>query len=299
MNRGVIAVLAASAAALALAAAGVAATVVVSRGHLSGWAAMNDTCGGASTGSVGIARMSGIPGGGSARFSVGSNGDSYPTFRTGRYDGVKLSNLTALDYFTFVQQAGAGGQAVYIDLYVDNDLNGTQDDTLTFEPVYNGTVSTGVWQHWNALTGQWWADSSGGPPPLFTLASYIASHPNARIVGAGGFVLAAGCGAGAWTNFIGFADRLTIGVGGRSQTFDFQTGRQGHGNGQGNGQGHDNKILVCHKGNTIGIDRNALPAHMRHGDKIGACDRDKHKEKHHGKGHDKDRHHGDHEDHDD
>jgi hypothetical protein len=293
MNRGVIAALAASVAALALAAAGVAATVVVSRGHLSGWAAVNDTCGGASTGSVGFAKITGTPGG-SARFSVGSNGDSYPTLRTGRVDGVKLGDLTALDYDTLVQQAGAGGQAVYIDLHVDNDLNGTQDDTLTFEPVYNGTVSTGVWQHWNALTGQWWASSSGGPPPLFTLASYIASHPNARLVGADSLVLAAGCGAGAWTNFVGFADRLTIGVGSRSQTFDFRPGRQGRGHDQ------DAKVLACHKGNTIGVDRNALPAHLRHGDTIGACARDKHGKKHDAKTKkrpDKDRHDGDHGDH--
>jgi hypothetical protein len=287
MSRAMIASLVAGLVALATAAAAVAATVVVSRGHLAGWTAVNDTCGGTSTGSIGFVRVPNAPGGvGSAEYVVGSNGDSYPTFRTGAYNGVKLSELTALDYYTFVRQAGAGGQAVYIDLYVDNDLNGTKDDTLTFEPVYNGTVSTGVWQHWNALTGQWWAESSGGPPPLFSLSTYIASHPNARIVGGDGFVLAAGCGATAWTNFIGLADLLTVGVGGQSRTYNFEPARQRH----------ENKATICHKGHTIDVDRNAVPAHRRHGDTVGPCEHEKNG-KHH-KGHEKDRHHGD-ENHDD
>jgi len=278
MSRGVIASLVVGLVALATAAAATAATIVVSPGHLAGWTRVNDTCGAATTGLVGFGTQAGAPrGDGGARYVVGSNGDSYPTFRTGTYNGVKLSELTALDYYTYVRQPGAGGQAVYIDLYIDNDLNGTQDDTLTFEPVYNGTVSTGVWQHWNALSGQWWADSSGGPPPLFTLSSYIASHPNARIIGGDGFVLAAGCGGSAWTNFVGLADLLTVGVAGQSKTYDFEPARQP---GPGPGPGH--KVTICHKGHTIKVNRNAVPAHLRHGDTLGPCEKEKKKGKHHG-----------------
>jgi hypothetical protein len=33
------------------------------------------------------------------------------------------------------------------------------------------------------------------------------------------------------------------------------------------------KITVCHKGkNTLSIDGSAVPAHLAHGDSIGACD---------------------------
>jgi hypothetical protein len=277
MKKGLLAGLVGALAMLGTAAIATAA-VAGSHAHRqgSGWATVNDTCGGASTGSIGFTGGPGTPpaGSGSAKYTVGANGDSYPTLRTGRYNGVKLSALTALDYYTYVGQPGSGSQAVYIDLYVDNDLNGTQDDTLTFEPVYNGTVSTGAWQHWTALTGLWWADSSGGPPPLFTLSSYVSTHPNARIVGGRGFVLAAGCGGAAWTNFVGYADRLTIGVNGQSTTFDFEVPARDR------NDNVNHKMKMCHKGHTIKVDRHAVPAHRRHGDTLGPCDREKQKSSH-------------------
>jgi hypothetical protein len=158
---------------------------------------------------------------------VGANGDSYPTLRQSGCNGVRLGDLSALDYWTYVSHAGSGKQAAYIDLYVDNNNDNVRDDILTFEPVYQtgqGTVALNTWQHWDALHGLWWSDSMGGPPPLFTTATYVASHPNARIVnvGGGGLILAAGCGGAAWANFAGNADKLTIAVGSSSTTFDFE-----------------------------------------------------------------------------
>jgi hypothetical protein len=259
--------------ALALAGVAAAANVVVSPGHMDGWAVNNDTCGAATTGSVAFVNGPAAPpaGTGSVQFTVGTNGDSYPTVRQSDYNGVKLSALTAFDYWTYVSHAGSGSQAAYVDLYVDNNNDGVRDDILTFEPVYQtsqGIVALNTWQHWNAVTGLWWSDAMGGPPPLFTLASYIASHPDARIVnvGGGGVILGAGCGGTAWAGFVGNADKLTIGV----NTYDFEltqptpTPKPKPGN-------RDHKVLVCHKGHTISIDRHALPAHMRHGDKQGAC----------------------------
>ena len=271
-------VLLAGLAALAAATVAAAATVVVAPGQTDGWTAVNDTCGAAATGSVSFVTGPASPpaGSGSLQYTVGSNGDSYPRVETGAFNGVALSNLTSLDYYTYVSHPGSGGQAPYIDLYVDNDNNGTRDDILTFEPIYNpsqGSVALNTWQHWNALSGLWWSDSMGGPPPLFTLSSYISSHPNARILPSGGsFILAAGCGGGAWTSFVGNADRLTVGVGGANTTYDFEASApqvRGHGHGQ--GHGHAGKVTVCHKGHTISISRNALPAHLRHGDHLGPC----------------------------
>ena len=113
----------------------------------------------------------------------------------------------------------------------------------------------------------------GGPPPLFTLSSYISGHPNARILPSGGsFILAAGCGGAAWTSFVGNADRLTVGVAGANTTYDFEpSAPQVRGHGHGQGHGHAGKVTVCHKGHTISISRNALPAHLRHGDHLGPC----------------------------
>jgi hypothetical protein len=262
MRRRTITMLAVGVAVLAAAAVAAAATVVVKPGHMGGWSIVNDTCGGASTESVGFVNGPGSPpaGSGSAKYTVGSNGDSYSTLRSGAYKGVKLSSLTALDYWTYVSQA-PGSQAVYIDLYVSSTGGTTQDTTLTFEPVYNGTVTPNTWQHWDALHGLWWSDVKGGPPPLFTLASYIADNPNATIVGSDGFVLAAGCGGSAWTNFVGNADALTIGVSGTSTTYNFEA----------SAAAKEHKVAICHKGHTIHVDQHAVPAHKRHGDTVGAC----------------------------
>jgi hypothetical protein len=263
-------------AALVAAAVATAATVVVAPGQMDGWTAVNDTCGAATTGSVAFVNGPSSPpaGTGSLQYTVGSNGDSYPTVRTGNFNAVKLSNLTSLDYYTYVSHSGSGGQAPYIDLYVDNDNNGTRDDILTFEPVYNpsqGSVALNTWQHWNALSGLWWSDSMGGPPPLFTLASYISGHPNARILPSGGsFILAAGCGGAAWTSFVGNADKLTVGVSGVNTTYDFEASAPAP-QPSGHGHGHAGKVTLCHNGHTISISRNALPAHLRIGDHVGPC----------------------------
>ena len=229
MRRRLPAVLAAVAAALVAAAAAFAATVVVAPGQLDGWAVNNDTCGAATTGAVDFVAGPATPpaGTGSVRFTVGANGDSYPTVRQSDYNGVRLASLTSFDYSTYVSHAGSGSQAPYIDLYVDNNGDGVRDDILTFEPVYQtsqGTVALNTWQHWDAENGLWWSDTLGGPPPLFTLSSYVASHPTATIinVGGGGVILGAGCGGTAWTNFVGNADKLTIGVNGSNTTYDFE-----------------------------------------------------------------------------
>jgi hypothetical protein len=229
MKKRVLALFVGAATACAVAAVALAATVTVTPAHMDGWAVDNDTCGAPTTGSVTFVSGPGTPpaGSGSVRFTVGANGDSYPTIRQSEYSGVKLSDLTKFDYWTYVSQFGSGGQAAYIDLYVDNDNDGIRDDILAFEPVYQtsqGAVVLNTWQHWDAQNGLWWSDSMGGPPPLFTLSSYVATHPNAKIlnVGGGGVILAAGCGGAAWTNFVGNADKLTIGVNGSNTTYDFE-----------------------------------------------------------------------------
>jgi hypothetical protein len=286
MRKGTLALLIAGLAALVAAAAAAAATVVVAPSHLHGWATVNDTCGAATTGSVSFVSGPGSPPArtGSVQFTVGSNGDSYPTVRTRAFNGVKLSDLTSLDYSTYVSHMGSGGQAPYIDLYIDNNNDGVRDDILTFEPVYNpsqGSVSVNTWQHWTPLLGLWWSDSLGGPPPLFTLFNYIngtgpvsTSHPDARILGGSerSFILAAGCGGGAWSGFVGNADKLTVGVQGTNTTYDFEAKAAGQGQGPGHGQnGHAGKVTICHKGHTITVSKNALPAHLRHGDTEGTC----------------------------
>jgi hypothetical protein len=229
------------AAALALSAAALAAgTLVVDPAHLQGWTATHDHCSAAtSTGSQGFVNGPATPpaGVGSYQFTIGSNGDSYETFSRTDLAGKRLTDLSELSYHTYVSHFGSGGQAPYIDLTVDWNNNGTQNDTLTFEPVYQtgafsgdpvpnqGALALNTWQRWDAKVGGWWSDQAGtSGPPLVTLAHYQALHPDAKIlnVGQGGFRLATGCGAAAWVNFVGNADKVTIGVSSDSTTYDLE-----------------------------------------------------------------------------
>ena len=221
---------------LAFSSVAAAATTVVRPGALDGWAT-------SSSGTAGAAFVTGpgTPplGQGSAQLSVGSNGDSAAQLRNTAYNGVKLADLTALGYSTYVTQDGSGGQAPYLILNVDWNIDGTVDDQLFFEPVYQtgayagepvppqGAPVPGTWQAWNALVGGWWSLNAGTfGPPLTTIAAYAAAHPDAVIrnsaSGAGGLRVVAGFGAGAWNNFVGSADALTIGVSGTSTTYDFE-----------------------------------------------------------------------------
>lgn len=165
---------------------------------------------------------------GSVHLAVGQDGNLSAQARNTAYAGTLLSNLTALSYSTFVDVTGSTtDQAPYLNLLIDNDNNGTVDDQLFFEPAYQngaysgdpvpnqGTVTPHVWQTWDAMIGGWWAlSASTFGPPLVTLSTYIAAHPNATIVnsstGLGGVRILTGGGAGAWDNFLGAADNVTI-----------------------------------------------------------------------------------------
>jgi hypothetical protein len=188
---------------------------------------------------------------GSAQLSIAQTpgaGDLAAQLRNPNYAGTKLSDLTALSYSTYVQQFGSGGQAPYLILNIDLDNNGTTDDQLFFEPVYqSGTYSTvdpsitipdqcpgitncvalNTWQTWNALAGGWWSlNAATFGPPLTTIEQYVADNPDATIVnstsGAGGVRIVAGFGEGSWNGFIGNADAFTIGVSACNTTFNFE-----------------------------------------------------------------------------
>ena len=210
-------------------------TVVVAPDDMDGWSTYEDP-----GSEVSFVEGPGDPpcGTGSAQFQIGPDGNEGAELFTSNFDGMLLADLTQLAYSTYVQGGGSGGQAPYIILTVDNNNDGRSDDLLFFEPVYQtgayggdpvpnqGTVQEDVWQDWNARVGGWWSLNAGTfGPPLVTLDSYIAAHPDATLVSSGGFgavSIATGYGAGAWDNFIGNADCFTIGFDGESVTYDFE-----------------------------------------------------------------------------
>ncbi|MDP9329987.1 MAG: hypothetical protein M3P11_05015 [Actinomycetota bacterium] len=215
------------------------ATTVVSPSNTNGWTLYQ----GDTTATVGFVNgpATAPAGAGSLQYQVGSNGDDFAEVRNTSHAGTLLSNLTTLNYSTYVS-VNLDCQAPYLILNIDQDGNGTTDDLLFFEPCYQdgtyGTIGTdtidtqpavtlNTWQQWDALKGGWWSLNDGTfGPPLHSLAGYAALYPGATIVnndsGAGGLRIAAGGGAGAWDNFVGNADALTIGVSGNDTTYDFE-----------------------------------------------------------------------------
>ncbi len=177
---------------------------------------------------------------GSVHLIVGSDGSLNAQARNTAFAGTLLSDLTALSYSTYVDVDGSGGQAPYLNLLIDQDNNGTVDDQLFFEPVYQtgafpgdpvpnqGAIQLHTWQTWDARNGGWWSlDAGTFGPPLVTLATYSASFPNARIVnssgGLGGLRILVGSGAGAWDNFVGAADNVTVDTSSTTPvTYDFE-----------------------------------------------------------------------------
>ena len=211
----------------------------VTAGTLMGW--MQTVTGSPLTAtSAFVDGPSGAPlGTGSARLAVGSNGDGAAQLRSAAYSGILLRDFTELVYRTYRTQDGSGGQMAYIILNIDLDDNGTTDDLLFFEPVYQqagynpdlpiqGPPQTGVWQSWDALAGGWWSvNGNAGLNPgasVKSLSTYIAAYPTAKIAStaSGAVRFVAGFGAGAWDNFDGNVDFAAIGVDGATISWDFE-----------------------------------------------------------------------------
>lgn len=123
-------------------------------------------------------------GGGSLKMSL--SGDRVELFRTGQYDGTKISDLRTLTYSTYAPVEAAGGtpqQPAHLRLSVDTDSDGITDDRLYYYPANNGDTAPNRWQTWDADpgAGRW---TEVGAPGTFTLEEYVArvGNANAKIV---------------------------------------------------------------------------------------------------------------------
>ncbi len=176
------------------------------------------------------------------------NGDDATRLVSSAYNGTPLADITSLAYKTYVA-ANGGAQATYIQVRLDRDADGTWDDALFFEPVYqNGTygmlysqpnvpnqcggnpncVDLNTWQSWDGMVGGWWSnDDSAGGPPLTTIAEYVAQYPNTVLAtDVPSIRIQAGFGAPVWSNFDGNFDQFVIGVHSgtntNTTTYDFE-----------------------------------------------------------------------------
>jgi hypothetical protein len=179
---------------------------------------------------------------GSAELQTGNGitgGDCSAELRNSAYAGVKLSDLTALSYWTY-DVKNNGQQFPYLELYVNNSGTGTTvDDALFFEPPYqapghgNATcahqaeTAMETWQEWDALSGCWWDNNNvlgDGGTNTSPLSDYLAAYPNATIVNSstgGGIHLVVGF-ASPEDQFDGNVDAFRIATASSDTTYDFE-----------------------------------------------------------------------------
>jgi hypothetical protein len=210
----------------------------------------------ASFGSVTFVTGPGVPprGNGSLRLLTNpGKGDGSAQLRNTLYGGVKLADLSVLTYYAY-SAMNNGQQFPFLALNVSNLGDTTTNDILFFEPPYQTPVSGGpfcaipgegatamnTWQKWDALKGCWW-DNNGelgfGGTSTSPISDYIAAHPAATIINTnavGGLRLAVGF-ASFFDQFDGNVDMVTVGVSGRSTSYDFEPPPPCH---EGDGNGH-------------------------------------------------------------
>lgn len=205
---------------------------VLTVGDLGPFVESNTYCGdGTSTGSQGpVNGTSATPplGAGSYQLRVGTDGDSLTSLAVDE-PATDLADLY-LRYSTFVDQPSGSpdqSQAPYVLLDVDHDSDGTRDDQIFFEPVYQngqfagdinqGNVSVGEWQTWNATLGgtTWWHFNDQGGTEFTTLADYLTTNPDTEVTR---MRISVGCGGTTWAGFVGNIDSLEL----DDATFDFE-----------------------------------------------------------------------------
>lgn len=203
-----------------------AATTVIKPTAMNGWVFINE----GATGSGSFVYGPDTPplNDGSLQLVVDATGRHL--LGTYAYSNIPLTDLSKLEYSTYVPVGTAASLATTLSFNIDYDI--TDGDTttwqgrLTFEPYHAFTVVQGTWQTWDALAGEWWASNTtyGGACPQgnpCTWAQVLATYPNAGIrLNDSLLMFRAG---GPWTGgFTGNVDAFTIGINGVEDTYDFE-----------------------------------------------------------------------------
>jgi len=165
--------------------------------------------------------------------------------RNGQYSGILVSAITELSFSTFIEQRNSAenpySDAPFVVLQVDSDGDNIAEWHLVFDPgsqtqpyVQNnfpnqGKTQVGIWQNWDMYHGGWF-DGAEDPQngfPLFSMATFVAKHPTARILNdatqGGAAIRVSGGGPVSSGNFIGDVDNFRIGVNGVTTIYDFES----------------------------------------------------------------------------
>jgi hypothetical protein len=165
--------------------------------------------------------------------------------RKGGYSGTLLSDLTDLEYSTYVVRNAPTIMVLQVDINGDED----KDFNIFFSPTqnYQGTgfppLLLNTWQQWNALEGKWEIEATTVPLPQFprlecTIQQLVDAFPTARIIdtppaghnGEGVRFTIGGNPRSLYDNTIGYFDALIIGTKDQQHAtlFDFTCDQSDH-----------------------------------------------------------------------
>jgi len=181
-----------------------ASQVIVTPTDTQGWTTADTRPGGAAT-IVADATAPGNPHNGALQLTTDATTTSKAQYM--HEANVALSAVTELKYATKQNTAAFPDAAASYQLpvclqgltatpTVDNPTGCNGFTTLVYEPYENGTVTAGVWQHWDAAAGKFWSSKTAGTgdcsvqagfggAPFYTLAQLQSVCPAAAVVGFG------------------------------------------------------------------------------------------------------------------
>ncbi len=152
--------------------------------------------------------------------------DDHVTVFSQDLSGHKLSEITDLQYETYVEQVATGNDQIApsINIAITPNKAGITFSTLVWEPTYTGAkVIPGRWQPWSPSTskGGWWATRTtldGTKPNEFGFTSYSATFDQVKAVLPDAVVLGVGVNQGTGSpGLIAGADQLKV----NETTYDF------------------------------------------------------------------------------
>jgi hypothetical protein len=230
---------------VALVALAAGCKLVVTPAASNGWAFINE----GSNGSGYFVNGPGTPpaGRGSALLTI--DGTGREGIATGLFTGRQLNTVSQLKYSTYQVTSGSPNETLYLQFDVDYDSTDSStayQGRLVFVPSAAFTVTPGVWQNWDTMTGAaWYSSASGGSgyrpivgdvaqanPPcdqttFCTWSSVLANYPNARIrptVSGVPGPLIIRAGGPVTGGFVGATDNVIVGISGNNIETNFEPG---------------------------------------------------------------------------
>lgn len=219
-----------------------AQAVVITPGNLQGWGPANVQ----GAGTVAITTTYPNLTNGSLQFTSSASADK-ADFRVQNLNAGgfgKVSQLTHASYEVYRNGAStvAAHLAPALRFYFFNP-NTSKSGILIWEPVYNGvpSVTTGVWNSYDATNGNFWMRSFSGPSCTYevydiTLAEWVSGLNNGNPIGtvsgctpnavgpdAWIYEINTGVGSGWSGSFDGAVDLITVGFNGVNTTYNFET----------------------------------------------------------------------------